>query len=591
MERVWTEYRSPTGVKNSLNFWNADLHFWSLGDILTKRWENPRWTPQNLESWDQLRRLVHRVQHWWAPGSLTEEQVRFIYNGNCVLVDRTVNLTMKVVDYCANDFVANLDRRTTPRWMSDLAERSPHGGDHLYHGWRRRAHFNYERMPLSEQQNDEFAWRRPRLNLTSAALHKVEASALRARYHEVDHRVYRRAVTIPRRGPAGTDLYDQLVMWFEDIFQFAFASQADSWFDDLRAWILNPNKDISQYPDVGLAYWVRFPFICHFPENVNCSIGMGMERALLWSAIVFGIVIVLSAAVLSLIDLPFRLLGYGIAFLIIFPAMAWHYSPMCGFPPPFVAVPMCIMDEIYAFLNKWITNCYVPLVLPAYMVAGDVCPTDPNQFINVISCAQVGVRDGLQNVLILGWWLFGSTFVDIVRMFSTIVFSTFFPGVNHYFQVTLDAFVNAGPTDQERQVFCFWATSPAMVTPIVIGVLAIVFVVAAITAGLALAQAIITLFMASPAAVAVTGPEESTWFTPPEEEFPEGEGPPEGGPDDGPPQGDPAYFRAPAATATPLGRVGAPVDGGWLTHWMFGGPPPARRRRPTTAAAWTKKNQ
>lgn len=567
MERVWADYRSPDGVKNSLNFWNADLHFWSLGDILTKRWEHPRWTPQNLEAWDQLRRLVHRVQHWWSPGSLTEEQTRFLYNGNCILVDRTVNLTMQVVDYCANDYVANLDRRTTPLWMSDLAERSPHSGDHLYHGWKQSAHFSYERMPLSEEQDDPLAWRRPRLNWTSAAAGVEHARAHRARYHEVHPRVYRRAVTIPRQGPAGIDLYDQLVMWVEDVFQFAFASRADSWFDDLRAWVLNPNTDIAVFPDVGLKYWIRFPFVCHFPQNVNCSIGMGMERALLWTVVVFAAVVVLSAMVISLVDLPFRLLGYGIAFLIIFPAMAWHFSPMCAFPPPFVALPMCIMDEVWAFLNKWITNCYVPLVLPAYMVAGDTCPTDPSQFIRVVSCAQVGVRDGLQNLLYVGWWIFGSPFVDVVRQISTITLSTFLPGVNRYFQVTLDAFVNAGETDKQRQQFCFWATSPAMVTPLVLCVLLLVVLVTLVMTALALVQAAATLFMASPAAATVTGTADSDWYQPADEAFPDTD--------------------ADEGDAPEL--VKARFDGGWLTHWMFGGPPAAR---PVAAAAtWTKKNQ
>lgn len=579
MSRVWAEYRSPDGVRNSINFWNADLHFWSLGDIFTRRWQNPRWTPENLEAWDQMRRLVHRFQHWVAPDSLTEEQKRFLYDSNCKLIDRTVNLTMQVVDYCANEYVVNLARTEgTNRaihggWMSDLADRSLHGGDHLYHGWRRRAHFSYELMPGSAEQNDPYAWRRPRLNLTSAGAAYYEARQLRARYTQIDHRAYRRAVVIPRQGPAGVDVYDQIVMWVESVLSFAFSAQSDSWFDDFRAWVLNPNTDISAYPDVGLKYWLRFPFVCHFPENLNCSIGMGMERALLWTAIVFAGVALVSAYIFSLIDLPFRFLGYGLAVLIIFPAMAWHYSPMCWFPPPLSALPMCLGDEIWGFLNKWITNCYVPLILPAYMVAGETCPADPNQFINVVSCAQVGVRDGLQNILLLGWWLFGQTFVDVVKAGTTIVFSAFFPGVQRYFTVTLDSFVNAGPTDQERQVFCFWATLPAIVTPIIGVLLVIVFGIAIVMAALALLEAFITLFMAAPTGAIVTGPENSPYFQPPEDAFPDG--------------GADKINPMPAPPPQP---TSIQADAGWLTQWMFGGPP-TRRAPPSTPAGWTKKNQ
>lgn len=565
MSRVWANYRSPDGVRNSVTFWNLDIHFWSAKDILTRRWQTPKWTPEKLEAWDQLHHLVMRVQHWIWPGSLTEEQEkRFLYGGNCVLIDRVVNLTMTAVDYCANDFVVNV-RNEADDLFHSITDRSAYS-DHYYHGWRQRQHFNYELMPLSAQINDTMAWRRPRLNHTSAAAHQHARNKARALHSTIDHRAYRRAVVQERHGPAGMDFYDQLFVWIESIFQFSATSQADTWFDAVREWFLNPNKDIASYPDVGFNYWVRFPFICHFPQSLNCSIGVGFEMGLLYTIITMAVVIVIGAYVLPFVTVPFQFVTYPLAFIFIWGAWSYHWAPICALPLPFVGIPMCLADDVYAFLTKWITNCYVPLILPAYMVAGDTCPADPNQYIDVLSCAQIGIRDGFQNWLYLGHWVFGAGFSDTFLQVSSALFSAFLPGVHNYFARTLEAFMAAGATDQERLTFCFWATSPAMVTPLVVGVLLIGVGVAVVLAAVALLEGLIRLYMASPASVAVTGTRDNVWFNPPEPTTPE--------------TTELVQSRAiPAA---------APVGGGgtWWTYWMHGGPP-----APSTKAEWEKKNQ
>lgn len=594
MERVVANYRSPEGVKNSVNLFNADVYFWSLRDILLRRWQTPRWTPEKEEAWGGLQRLVRRVQHWMWPGSLSREQERFLYDSNCKLIDRTVNLTMQVVDYCANEFVVNtrgvlreqhsdLDG-SEDHLFSSITSRSLHRSNgEWHHGWRNRHTFNYEVMPLSAEIGDPLAWRRPRLNYTAAADEYHTRWKARELHAQVHPRAYKRAVVDQRHGPNGKDLYDTLLDWFERIFGVAFHAQSDTWFDKVKAWFRNKNTDIRQYPDVGFLYAVKFEFVCWWPQSTTCMIGMGLERGLLWTVVAMVAIVVLSQVFLSFISTPFQIVGYGISFLLILAALSWHYPAACAFPPPFVAIPSCIMDEIWAFLNKWITNCYVPLVIPPYMVAGDTCPADPNTEIKILSCAQIGVRDGMQNLLYLGWWIWGQGFVDVWLKISSILFGAWLPGVNQYMQNTLMAFVNAGATDAERQRFCFWATSPAILTPLIIVVLVIVFAVAIVSAVLVLLQGLVSLFMASPASALVTGTQGNVWYQEDEEEE-----------EDDEEEGD--LDTVPTAAAQQPANIQRhmPVAAGWFDQLGFGAsakPAVRRRARGATQALWTKKNQ
>lgn len=594
MERVVANYRSPEGVKNSVNLFNADVHFWGLRDILLRRWQTPRWTPEKEEAWGGLQRLVRRVQHWMWPGSLSREQERFLYDSNCKLIDRTVNLTMQVVDYCANEFVVNTrgvlheqhsDLDGSEHLFSSITSRSLHRSNgEWHHGWRNRHTFNYEVMPLSAETMDPLAWRRPRLNYTAAADEYHTRWKARELHAQVHPRAYKRAVVDQRHGPAGKDLYDTLLDWFERIFGVALHAQSDTWFDKVKAWFRNKNTDIRQYPDVGFLYAVKFEFVCWWPQSTTCMIGMGLERGLLWTVVAMVAIVVLSQVFLSFISTPFQIVGYGISFLLILAALSWHYPAACAFPPPFVAIPSCIMDEVWAFLNKWITNCYVPLVIPPYMVAGDTCPADPNTEIKILSCAQIGVRDGMQNLLYLGWWIWGQGFVDVWLKISSILFGAWLPGVNQYMQNTLMAFVNAGATDAERQRFCFWATSPAILTPLIIVVLVIVFAVAIVSAVLVLLQGLVSLFMASPASALVTGTQGNVWYQ--EDEDDEDEEEQEGGDLDTVPT---VAAQQPANIQRHM-----PVAAGWFDQLGFGAsaqPAVRRRARGATQALWTKKNQ
>lgn len=495
----------------SFSFFNADLKFWSASEILLSRWQRPlQWTPEQLDSWERVQRLYYQVYNRIWPGHLSrEKQERFLFLSNCVILDRALDVTVKVIDYCANEAAPNLKRYDIPL-LDYFNHTSPYRND-TYYGWQNRARFIEEPYV----KGDDRSWIRPRL--------LIPERGDNPRYN-VDYRTYRLAtrsndLTDPyAHGPARFNFFSWLLRIVEDFFMYNFGARADDWFSSIQAWLTNPNTDISQYDDVGLFYWLRFPFVCNFPENLNCSIGLGLETALLWTLVGFVGVAVVGAYVFPLITLPFQLIGYGFAFFFVFMALAFHTPPACmimfpSFPLGVgVSLPQCAMDALVAFADKWITNCYSPLIIPPYMIAGDPCPSDPMQKIDFLNCRDVGVSDGIQNFLFIGFRLFGATFTDIVTHIAGSVIGAIVPGIHNYLQVTLDDFKQASQTQMERQFFCFWATLPTMVTPVLFLFLGGI-AVAVITVPLVLLfNSLLEAFIASPAGGALPGVDDSAWI-------------------------------------------------------------------------------
>jgi phage-related protein len=438
----------------SFNFFNADLKFWSAADLILNRWQKPQWTPEQIKNWERLKGFYYSVYDRLWPGTLTHEvKERYLFFSNCELVSKAVDLSMKVIDYCVSDAVANMNFTTTNR-RSLLVDPS-------HRESTRNAFTDKNRFLIKPSaDNDPNAWNRPKL---------IRAEPQERHVHKVHFRQYRRTTSanLETHGPAGFNFFDWFVARFEDITEWALGSQVDSWFEDIKQWVQNTNTDIALYPDVGLLYWVKFPFTCHFPENLNCSLGSGVEFAVLWVTVGFIIAVVISGYFFPPITLPLQIFGFALMYWFIFAAVAWHYSPACwfifpSFPIPIgTTLPMCIADEVYAFLNKWITNCYSPLLIPPYMISGDLCPTDPTQFIDFLDCRDVGVSDGIQNFLYAGFYLWGKAFSDVVM--SVIV--PFFPQWRPYLVATMDSFANANPTQMERLNFCFFWTLPAIFLP------------------------------------------------------------------------------------------------------------------------------
>lgn len=494
----------------NFSFWNADLHFWSAKDILLKRWQNPVWTPEKTENLEKLQRVYYQTYNQIYPGHLDKRtQERFLFLSNCVILDRAVNITVKVIDYCANNYNANVNFTRRARYFENV---SPYRPD-TYYGWKTRPKFVEEKVV----PGDPDSWIGPRW---------IMPEPVERKSHKVDYRVYRHATrSMPVEpadnlvhGPAGFNLFDWFVGVVEDFTGFAFGAQTDTWFEEIRKWVLNPNTDVQQVPDVGLKYALLFEFRCHFPESINCSIGLGFEAGLWWTIVIFIGIVIVGAFILPPVTLPFQVIGYGICFLLVWGALSWHFPAAClflfpSFPLPFgVALPTCLMDQLMAFLDKWITNCYSPLLLPAYMIAGSVCPADPTQPIDFLNCRDIGVSDGMQNILFLGVWLFGQTFIDIVFAVTSTVIGTFIPGTREYMETTLNGFKNASPTDMKRMTFCFYATLPSILLPAVfifLGGIAIALIIPPI---LMLISALVNLFFTTPAARVVPGGDATYWF-------------------------------------------------------------------------------
>jgi hypothetical protein len=341
---------------------------------------------------------------------------------------------------------------------------------------------------------------------------------------DVHFREYRRAMasrmpTNPAAGPANFNLFRWILRTLEDLLEFGFGARADSWFDTIQDFLTNMNTDINDVPDIGLLYVLKFSFVCNFPENVNCSIGMGLETALLWCTVGFVALVVVGALIFPLILLPFQIIGYGIVFGLVFLGVAFHFPLSCliiapSFPLPFgFMFPECALDAIIEFADKWITNCYSPLILPAYMIAGEVCPTNPMQHIDVLNCADVGVSDGIQNILFLGSRLLGESFCDLLINLAGTVFASIIPGLENYMMLTLDSFKGVSSTQRQRQWFCFWATLPTVFAPVLIlfigGLVAITFVVPLVL----LINSLVQFFFVTPWASVIPGA-QNLWLGP-----------------------------------------------------------------------------
>jgi len=495
MKRVVSDQRKRWHTSKSFSLWTMDLHFWSIKDILFRRWQNPVWKPGQRENWNRLQTFYWRLRHRIWPGEPLPEEAkqRFLFNSNCPVVDRLVNLTINTVEYCAAQTLINM-RHENPSL----------GNPDSYFGYRHMPH-RY-RMEPSAPSNPG-SWLRPRLvpqNETNNNNKIMRGSRTTTPPHP----------PMERHGPGGWTLIDWLSWVISTVFNINFSGTRDDWFAAVMDWLKNPNTSDSDRPNVGLLYWLRFEFICNFPTSYNCSYGLGFEWGLWWTLAGSLVVIFIGSSLLSLATVPFQILGYGISFAMVWLALSFGFPLICAVPVPFLStgfgVPECLPDQLLAFADKYITNCYVPLIIPSYMVAGPICPA--NGKIDFLDCRDIGVSDGITNILFLGVWLFGSGFTNIVLQITGTALGLIIPGMREYMQLTLDAMLNANPTHMQRETFCFFATIymliPSIAVLIALGLLAF-FLIPPL---LMIFEALTVLFLASPASVIVPGRDASTWF-------------------------------------------------------------------------------
>lgn len=518
----------------TVTFWNVDKKFGAIRDHVVKRWTTYEWTEEKLANWERLTRVYYQVYDAIWPNTLPHHvRERFIFNSNCIIADRLLATTLLPVDYCLNEFMPNLDISRSERSLfTDANPRikaaydrvqhylnttSPHrkGG---YHHWSRIGTFNYTRSV----PGDPRSWIRPK-NIVP------RKTRLGSKPH-IDRMVHRRATTVTTVGPSGFNFVDWVILRVEDLFNVAITQTSSTFFDDLRDWLENPTTDINDYPNVGFRYWVKFFFQCEFPGNLNCSNGVGLEPALLWGTLAYVILVTVGLFIFPPLQAIIGgAVGAFIMYVVVIPIVAWHYSPRCWLMSPsyplgggmnvpiwpvpvaFPALPECAMDEIVAFVDKYITNCYSPLIIPPYMISGDVCPVDPNQHIDFINCKLVGVSDGIQNLLFLMNYLFGQAGVDIFIWATETCLGDLWPGLANYMKVTLDGFVDANETQQLRQWFCFWATIPTILFPLAVLALGFIALALVVPVVVDLIISVLYVVITSPFAAALPG-YQNEWF-------------------------------------------------------------------------------
>jgi hypothetical protein len=512
-------YQRENWESENFSAWNADLKLGFIKEAFVRRW-TPKWTPQLEENWNKPKRVALKVYDWVWPNTLSREiQEKFIFGCNCIIADRALAVTVNSIDYCLNGFMPNIDFARSKR------EGGEGDYDRLAHflnstsPFRKGGFYSHEKRWRLEntQPSDPDAWIRPRIQVPERKKRPV-----------IDRRVYRRQSG--GSGPTGFNLFDWLVCTVEDLFDTPLNQDLEQLIDDIRDWFSNPNTSVDDYPDVGFAYWATFSFRCEFPESLNCSIGIGLEEALK-RVLVIGIILFFVVGYLFPAALP--VLTF-IIFVVAVPAVAWHYSPQCWFMTPsfplggglsvpiwpfpvaFPALPECFVDEFVALADKYITDCYSGpgspnMLIPPYLINGELCPTALGQRIDVANCKDVGVSDGIQNLLFLGYWTLGSGFCDVVLQIVSTCVGSWWPGLEEYIRATLEGFRDASDTQMKRQEFCFWATLPTILLPILGLFLIFTFFGFLVPAVIELFIALAELFVASPLYAAIPGSNQE-WF-------------------------------------------------------------------------------
>lgn len=466
-------HRARTNPNAPMSLWNVESH---LGGVKKhfRQLAEPRWTPRKRANFHSLQRIGYRFYNIAFPGALTKRQrERFLFGNTCIILQRAEVLANNLIGFCVADLSNNLNF-TNP--VTRYAQSVNSKNRYLFYNKQNMGKYDLIK-PV-----DPRGWTRPVFNYTRNPYKwRIEP------HHSLDQRVFRRATRDndpPPLGPAGWNFIDWIIDVINNFVVGVWGINESTWLDAVRDWLLNPNLAEADYPNVGARYWSLFFVRCRWPDNVNCSKGIGILNAFWWVTLAFVIVAFIATRVLPQFLWIFSFYPLFFSYLIMLGVVGLHYSPAClGLWPTIndydgisisgsygfgraVVLPMCLMDGILNVTDTYITGCLSPQFIPTYMINGDPCPSDPNQYIDFISCQIVGVSDGIQNILFFCYEFLGTWALDLINALVNSTIGLFVPGVNGYFSATVDSFRTANPTQQNRQWFCFWATFPAIFIPV-----------------------------------------------------------------------------------------------------------------------------
>jgi len=450
-----------TNVKTA--FVRTGAHIWKHLNAINLRfsalsWRKAHWTPEKVYNYQSFLRLGHRLYYTLWPQYTTQSNYeKFILGGNCKVADGIVNLGSEIVNYCLDNFNESIVAR---------GNMSPAYG-YTHNSFFKRFHGRLEwksRYPGGKL--------RPRVI--------IPEKPARHRFHRD---VYRRAAAQPGT-PGDFDLYKWVISLFDNWFDLTLGQDIADRVTDINAWFVNPNIDPASYPNVGFRYWITFPFRCEHPENTNCSIGSGLEDAVIKVTWVFLVVFIVSALFFPALWSLLGGLGALVLWFFIVLAVGFHYSPAClvmwpsftvrpGLTIPMFPVPIstfvfpeCTWDEIVGVTDKYITNDY-SFLINASLVNGPVAPPCDEK-ISFFSCREVGMGDGIKIALYWMYRWFGSTFCEIIIGLASTSIGRLYPPLAMYLIQALDAFKTASPTEAYQQEVCgkwFW---PSIALPLLI---------------------------------------------------------------------------------------------------------------------------
>ncbi len=447
---------------------------------------------------ESIKRLAVRTAYAIVPHWISRDNMeRFVLDGNCRVVDGTVKLTAEIVDYCLNDLVMNLPPRSGQGLRRYLAATS-HARPGTFHS-RYRGRFTVINSTCGRRKQYALS--------TDRVEHPV-------RHYITDRNVYRRA-TVPLSNsgtgdPYGFSLYGTLIGIIGDLLGIDLAQESSDIQKQVEEFVSNTGLEWS---DVGLLYWVRFSFVCEWPESLNCSIRLlpTLEETLWRVGLVYVIALVaLAITVPGVLSAMGILLGF-ISYIVVVLAVAWHFPlgcwfmwptfpitpevslPIVPFPIASITFPMCAMSDINAIFRKYSTTDYSFLIPPA-MYNGPTNPTCPER-IDIASCRyEVGMGDGISNLLYIGYRVFG---VPFNRWIISYI-GGFIPGTYEYLSSILTGFEDASETQAERQWICFWWTILSLALPFALALPIALALVTFLPPLFALLQSMLLLFATLP---------------------------------------------------------------------------------------------
>lgn len=427
------------------NAFTIDLHAqenWAM--TIGKRWEK-KWTPQKLANWESVGRIFYRFKEAFAPGSLTKaEHERFLIDGNCYLVDGLIDEIIFLVSYCSSDFMPNypltkkIELRNSSaawRWFEGMAERGERmyglPSDRKYIPEDMEAHNKREE---SKPWTDTYDWAMSRgLNWVRFKVRPAINTVTEERSRTLRYLTKQQWAKVVTSAPLDAS------SWFIGLLDRAFNTDLQREFliifQAIEDFVNNDNLDYMAGP-IGLKYVLMFPLRCQakpsagqLPSNafinLNCSVGIGLEAAIGWVGLISFLVFVVGSVIFPGTMLPLTGGTAVIFFVVLIPALAWHYSPRCWLMTPAFAIggisgvtvpllpfplappalPFCLMSEFRHLINKYITNCYrvlwggpLEFFFRPQMIIGESCPTCPTRVL-MRNCGDLGFGGGVSNVV------------------------------------------------------------------------------------------------------------------------------------------------------------------------------------------------